>query len=163
MKYKLTAICFAVLMLYMVFCSIKCLVASLGQSGGQVLVFSLVITYGGNFWANYYVAIILIYSQTVYACSSVLALDPWHMITSFGSYMLLTPTYVNILNMCVPLHDCWLLSNKLPTQLCIFQPWRCKFPLIYMLATYSNICCVDLMGYETRYYRRDRSWRGHSR
>ena len=24
--------------------------------------------------------------------------DPWHMITSFGQYMLLTPTYTNILN-----------------------------------------------------------------
>jgi cellulose synthase/poly-beta-1,6-N-acetylglucosamine synthase-like glycosyltransferase len=37
----------------------------------------------------------------VYAFSSVLAFDPWHMITSFLPYVFLSPTYINILNMCV--------------------------------------------------------------
>lgn len=35
----------------------------------------------------------------VYALSSVLAFDPWHMITSFVPYLLLAPSYINILNM----------------------------------------------------------------
>ena len=34
----------------------------------------------------------------VYALSSLLAFDPWHMLTSFIPYMLLSPTYVNMLN-----------------------------------------------------------------
>ena len=37
----------------------------------------------------------------VYAVSSVLSFDPWHMFTSFIPYMLLSPTYVNILQMYV--------------------------------------------------------------
>ena len=43
-------------------------------------------------------------SQTdfaVYAVSSVLSFDPWHMFTSFIPYLLLSPTYVNILQMYV--------------------------------------------------------------
>ena len=35
----------------------------------------------------------------VYALSSILAFDPWHMFTSFIPYMLLSPTYINILQM----------------------------------------------------------------
>ncbi|KAF7976842.1 hypothetical protein HWV62_5542 [Athelia sp. TMB] len=83
-KYLTTSIILAVLMLYMLFCSVKCVVMALSLSGGSTILFSLIITYG------------------VYVFSSILALDPWHMITSFGPYMLLTPTYVNILNMCIP-------------------------------------------------------------
>ena len=37
----------------------------------------------------------------MYALSSVLAFDPWHMFTSFIPYMLLSPTYINILQMYV--------------------------------------------------------------
>ena len=33
-----------------------------------------------------------------YAFSSLLAFDPWHMMTSFLQYMLLSPMYINILN-----------------------------------------------------------------
>jgi len=81
MKYKLTSIFFAVLMLYLMFCSIKCAVAAASQGGstGRVMVLSFLVTYG------------------VYLCSSVIAFDAWHMLTSFGPYLLLSPTYVNIL------------------------------------------------------------------
>lgn len=34
----------------------------------------------------------------LYIVASILFLDPWHMITSFIQYLLLTPTYINILN-----------------------------------------------------------------
>ena len=34
----------------------------------------------------------------LYLVSSILFLDPWHMVTSFLQYLLLTPTYLNILN-----------------------------------------------------------------
>ena len=36
--------------------------------------------------------------MTAYAFSSMLAFDPWHMITSFLQYLLLSPMYINILN-----------------------------------------------------------------
>lgn len=34
----------------------------------------------------------------LYIVVSILFLDPWHMVTSFVQYLLLTPTYINILN-----------------------------------------------------------------
>jgi len=47
-KYKLTAIMLGVLMLYMMFCSVKCAAqaASQGGSANQVMLFSVVVTYG---------------------------------------------------------------------------------------------------------------------
>ena len=38
-------------------------------------------------------------SSVAYLVASLLAFDPWHMITSFIPYILLSPTYINILNM----------------------------------------------------------------
>lgn len=37
-------------------------------------------------------------TYVLYLVSSILFLDPWHMFTSFVQYLLLTPTYINILN-----------------------------------------------------------------
>ena len=34
----------------------------------------------------------------LYLVASIMFLDPWHMVTSFIQYLLLTPTYLNILN-----------------------------------------------------------------
>lgn len=34
----------------------------------------------------------------LYLVASIMFLDPWHMFTSFIQYLLLTPTYINILN-----------------------------------------------------------------
>jgi chitin synthase len=34
----------------------------------------------------------------IWLVASIIMFDPWHMITSFVQYMLLTPTYVNVLN-----------------------------------------------------------------
>ncbi|KAL0068737.1 hypothetical protein AAF712_004066 [Marasmius tenuissimus] len=81
-KYKLTVIFFSILMLYMVFASILCAIAA-GKQGGaanSAMLFSVIITYG------------------MYATASILAFDPWHMLTSFVSYILLSPTYINVLN-----------------------------------------------------------------
>lgn len=36
---------------------------------------------------------------SVYTVASFLAFDPWHMFTSFIPYLLLSPTYINILAM----------------------------------------------------------------
>jgi chitin synthase len=49
MKYKLTSIFFAILMLYLFFCTIKCAVAAASQGGstGRLMVLSFLVTYGG--------------------------------------------------------------------------------------------------------------------
>jgi hypothetical protein len=43
------------------------------------------------------------HTRTVYIFGSLLAFDPWHLVTSLLPYMLLAPTYINILNMYVSL------------------------------------------------------------
>jgi len=81
-KYKLSAIMLACLMVYLLFCAVFCAVQA-ASSGGVVyntMIFSVIVTYG------------------VYFFSSFLALDPWHVFTSFVPYLLLSPTYINILN-----------------------------------------------------------------
>lgn len=81
-KYKILALSFALLMCYMLFCAVMCAIAASNQGGGaySIMLFSIIATYG------------------VYFVSSILSFDPWHMLTSFIPYMLLSPTYVNILN-----------------------------------------------------------------
>ncbi|KAF5380437.1 hypothetical protein D9615_004664 [Tricholomella constricta] len=81
-KYKSTAMFFSILMVYLIFASVKCAVqaAEQGGSANSIMLFSIVITYG------------------LYLFASILAFDPWHMLTSFIPYVLLSPTYVNILN-----------------------------------------------------------------
>ncbi|KAI0746001.1 glycosyltransferase family 2 protein [Earliella scabrosa] len=80
-KYKICTLIFAVLMVYVIFAAVMCSIEAANQGGAayRVMLFSIIVTYG------------------MYACSSVLAFDPWHMLTSFIPYMLLSPTYVNIL------------------------------------------------------------------
>ncbi|KAF7729569.1 Chitin synthase, class 2 [Apophysomyces ossiformis] len=52
----------------------------LAQPGIRDMILSMLSTYG------------------LYILSSLLYLDPWHMLTSFCQYLLLLPTYVNVLN-----------------------------------------------------------------
>ncbi|KAH8107991.1 chitin synthase-domain-containing protein [Cristinia sonorae] len=81
-KYKAAAIMLALLMAYMLFCAVMCAVAASKQGGFvyRVMLFSIIATYG------------------VYLFSSILSFDPWHMITSFIPYLLLSPAYIIILN-----------------------------------------------------------------
>ncbi|KAG8694636.1 Chitin synthase, class 3 [Ceratobasidium sp. 394] len=81
-KYKLPAILFAVLAVYLIICGCLCTYkASLSPGGlnGKMLL-SLLVTYG------------------VYFLSSLLAFDPWHLLTSAVPYFLLAPLYINMLN-----------------------------------------------------------------
>ncbi|KAG9316580.1 glycosyltransferase family 2 protein [Chiua virens] len=79
LKYKLASVFMAILMVYLLIASVLCGIASATQAGGSVVLFSVAVTYG------------------VYVLSSLLAFDPWHILTSFMQYLLLTPTYVCIL------------------------------------------------------------------
>ncbi|KAG6372305.1 chitin synthase-domain-containing protein [Boletus reticuloceps] len=80
LKYKLASIFLAVLMVYLIIASVLCGIAAASQTGGSVVLLSIAVTYG------------------VYILSGLLAFDPWHLLTSFVQYLLLTPTYVCMLN-----------------------------------------------------------------
>lgn len=77
-------ISFSVLTTYMIIAVVFCLIKSFQtqQTGGVYaqLVISMASTYG------------------VYLASSLLALDPWHMITCMLQYMLCSPIWINVLN-----------------------------------------------------------------
>ncbi|KZV97775.1 glycosyltransferase family 2 protein [Exidia glandulosa HHB12029] len=82
LKYSLTVWFFALLTMYMLVCAGLCayrVLAAGGSMYGQ-MVLSLLATYG------------------MYVASSVLAFDPWHIITCSLQYLLLSPAYVNVLN-----------------------------------------------------------------
>ncbi|KAJ7593872.1 chitin synthase [Mycena floridula] len=81
-KYQFASLFFAVIMVYLIAASLRCAIYAYlqGGSANTVMLFSVIITYG------------------LYAFSSLLAFDPWHMITSFIPYLFLSPTYINILN-----------------------------------------------------------------
>lgn len=82
-KYRVLAGFFAAIMLYLLASAIICILQASKQGGNmyQVMLFSLIITYGS--WAT----------------SSLLAFDPWHLISSMFQYLLLAPFYINLLNM----------------------------------------------------------------
>ncbi|KAG8886087.1 hypothetical protein FRB97_007963 [Tulasnella sp. 331] len=81
-KYKLVTIFFSFLTIYMLACAVVCAVRAARDIQDPLfirMVVSLAATYG------------------IYFATSFLALDPWHMVTSFIPYVLLSPMYLNIL------------------------------------------------------------------
>jgi len=90
-------------MFYMIIASIACALEAAGQGGAanSIMLFSLLITYGCKCSCFSWIWPFAHQLIEVYALSSLLALDPWHMITSFIPYIFLSPTYVNILNVFV--------------------------------------------------------------
>jgi chitin synthase len=100
-KYKSAAIFFALLSCYLIACGIVCAVrvAQSPNSGlyGKMIL-SVISTYG------------------LWVAASILAFDPAHLVTSGLPYLLLSPSYIIILNtlvdIVVPTHQCsnpWIL------------------------------------------------------
>nr|ANG56502.1 chitin synthase class I [Ustilago esculenta] len=83
-KYWAAVIIFALLTVYMMVAAVLCISKVIGRVEHDAIyaqmVVSLLATYG------------------VYLLSSLLACDPLHLVTSFLQYLLLAPTYINILN-----------------------------------------------------------------
>lgn len=76
----------ALLTVYMMACAVLCSLRAaefIDTPMYRDMVFSVIITYG------------------VYFASSLMALDPYHLVTCFIQYLLLTPMYINVLNMYV--------------------------------------------------------------
>lgn len=83
-KYVMVACIYAALTVYMLIAAVLCLVKAVKNAKHDAIysqiVFSVLATYG------------------VYFLSSVIAMDPMHLITSFLQYLLLAPSYINVLN-----------------------------------------------------------------
>ncbi|KAH7108554.1 chitin synthase-domain-containing protein [Auriculariales sp. MPI-PUGE-AT-0066] len=84
LKYNLTVWLFAVLTVYMLVCAGLCVARVLtskheGAMYSQMML-SLLVTFG------------------LYFLASLLAFDPWHLVTCFLQYLLLSPAYINVLN-----------------------------------------------------------------
>lgn len=93
--YVATCIFFAVLMVYMIFCSIFMSVKSFENilsSGG--------LTFKGLLMKEAFRDMVISLGSTycLYLLSSIIYLQPWHMLTSFFQYILLSPSYINVLN-----------------------------------------------------------------
>lgn len=93
-------ITYAAFMIYIIYCAVKCSIQAAHEGGGayRTMLFSIIITYGGATRKRLR-PILADNVLAVYIFSSLLAFDPWHMFTSFIPYMLLSPSYINILNM----------------------------------------------------------------
>lgn len=94
--YALIVLFFAVLMGYVFFCNIYVAIRSVKYA----------ICKNGGFEARYIVTdkifrdllISVMATIAMYLVSSIMFLDPWHMITSFLQYSLLSASYINVLN-----------------------------------------------------------------
>lgn len=93
--YTSSMVFFAFLMIYMMFAAIWITVVGVTtivqDSGGE-----FITMLGQSTFRN--IIISLCSTYVLYFVSSFLFLDPWHMFTSFIQYILLSPSYTNVLN-----------------------------------------------------------------
>ncbi|WWC68306.1 uncharacterized protein I206_102230 [Kwoniella pini CBS 10737] len=93
--YTSSMVGFALITVYMLFAAIY-----LAVRGIQSITADGTITaddvFGNKIFRNIVVSLAATYG--LYIVSSLLALEPWHMLTSFLQYLLLAPSYVNVLN-----------------------------------------------------------------
>lgn len=132
-KYKLSAIMLALLMVYVIFCAVVCSIQAANQGGGaySIMLFSVIVTYGGKSFPRVVFPEQIFTKDVVYIASSFFAFDPWHIFTSFLPYMLLSPTYINILNMSV-------------ADLCVYQR---SLIIGYVRYAFSNLDDVSFTTY----------------
>lgn len=95
--YIIVVIFFAILMLYLlfaaVFISVKSIIYTLCINDYKLTV-SLV--FGNALFRDLVVSLMSTYA--LYFVSSFLFFEPWHMFTSFLQYLLISPSYINVLN-----------------------------------------------------------------
>lgn len=95
--YTIVVCFFAVLMAYLLFASIyisvKSVMYTLCITGGHV---TISFVFHNPLFRDLVVSLMSTYA--LYIVSSLLFLDPWHIITSSIQYVLITPSYINVLN-----------------------------------------------------------------
>ena len=75
-----------------IFITVKSVQKQISENGG----FTFTMLFTNRLFFTLVVSLLSTY--VLYLVASILFLDPWHMLTSFVQYLLLTPTYINILN-----------------------------------------------------------------
>lgn len=75
-----------------IFIAVKAIIADIHSGGG----FSISEIFKNQVFYTLIVSVMSTYG--IWLIASILMFDPWHMVTSFLQYMLLTPTFTNILN-----------------------------------------------------------------
>jgi len=85
----------AVLMAYLMFATVFITVKSVQQQVAEKG-FTFVDLFTNNLFRTLILSMLATY--VLYFVASLIFFDPWHMFTSFFQYLLLTPTYINILN-----------------------------------------------------------------
>lgn len=94
-RFYMTMVCFWVLIMgYLMFASIYITVISVKSEVKDG--FSVSDLFQNTLFFTLIVSLASTY--VMYFVSSILFLDPWHMFTCFIQYLLMTPTYINILN-----------------------------------------------------------------
>lgn len=86
----------AILMVYLLFASIFITVKSIQAQVAAQQGFSISLLFTNKLFFTLIIS--MASTWLLYLVASILFLDPWHMVTSFVQYLLLTPTYLNILN-----------------------------------------------------------------
>ena len=95
-KFYMTQVYFwAVLMAYLIFATVFITIKSVQQQVANDG-FSFEMLFTNKIFFTLIISMASTY--VLYFLVSILFLDPWHMFTSFVQYLLLTPTYINILN-----------------------------------------------------------------
>jgi chitin synthase len=103
--YTATAVFFALLMGYMLFCSVWLTIKGIqetlatlhgeNETFGQSLSGTVKVIFENTIFRDLILSTASTYG--LYLISSILFFDPLHMITSFIQYLLLSPSYINIL------------------------------------------------------------------
>ncbi|KAK5112716.1 hypothetical protein LTR62_003814 [Meristemomyces frigidus] len=96
-RFYMTQVYFwAAIMIYLLFASVFITVKSIQVQIKEHHGFSLAMLFTNRLFFTLIIS--MASTWVLYLVSSILFLDPWHMVTSFIQYLLLTPTYINILN-----------------------------------------------------------------
>ncbi|EIW73092.1 hypothetical protein TREMEDRAFT_70893 [Tremella mesenterica DSM 1558] len=93
--YTISMIGFALLTIYMLFAAVYLAVAGIEnvEHSGPITADTV---FGNKIFRNIILSLAATYG--LYILASLLALEPWHMITSFIQYLLLAPSYINVMN-----------------------------------------------------------------
>ncbi|KAF2007635.1 glycosyltransferase family 2 protein [Amniculicola lignicola CBS 123094] len=96
-KFYMTMVYFwGVIMTYLMFASILITVRSVQESVNDADGFTVSDIFKDKIFFTLIVSLASTYAMWLIV--SIIFLDPWHMFTSFIQYLLMTPTYINILN-----------------------------------------------------------------
>ncbi|KAJ9116912.1 Chitin synthase, class 8 [Naganishia vaughanmartiniae] len=94
--YTTAMVGFAIITVYMVAAAVYLAVVGIQSAVNDGSITASDYTNADQTFRNVVLSLIATYG--IYILASVLALDPWHLLTSFLQYLLLAPSYINVFN-----------------------------------------------------------------